>query len=399
MDHHERARLSDAELVATVERLARSEREASAALVAHLAEMLARRLHERLGYSSLYVYCVEVLRLSPDEAYDRMKAAKVARRFPSVLQMLADRELSLTTIRRLALHLTRQNHAELLGEASGRSGREVQLMLARRFPQPDVAPTIQRLPPPALPPLGPMPVAAVVHETRLVDPGGAPSLAEPERVVTTLAAVTQVESRPQVLRPLSPERFHIAFTGDAAVVELVELARDLLRHAVPSGDLEQIMARALTVLVEDLLRRKFAVTETPRARSAKGEETRYIPAHVKRAVYLRDRGRCTFAGMGGHRCRERGFVEFHHVIAYAVGGRATVSNLTLRCKSHNQLDGEKDFGPRARHGEDEVAETGASCGVRVFVPERKRGRNDTPRGRARPNLGELRRIRRTVAGF
>jgi hypothetical protein len=109
MDHEAAARLSDDELVATVERLTRAEREASATLVAHLAEMSRRRLHERLGYPSLYMYCIEVLRLSPDEAYDRMKAAKVSRRYPQVLGMLAQRELSLSTIRLLAPHLRRGN--------------------------------------------------------------------------------------------------------------------------------------------------------------------------------------------------------------------------------------------------------------------------------------------------
>jgi hypothetical protein len=150
MDHEAAARLSDDELVATVERLTRAEREASATLVAHLAEMSRRRLHERLGYPSLYMYCIEVLRLSPDEAYDRMKAAKVSRRYPQVLGMLAQRELSLSTIRLLAPHLRRGNHLGLLDEARNKSRREVQAMLARHFPQPDVATTIRRLPPPAL---------------------------------------------------------------------------------------------------------------------------------------------------------------------------------------------------------------------------------------------------------
>ena len=76
------SRLSDTELAAEVMRLARSERETAATLIAHLAELYARRLHQRAGYSSLFTYCADVLRLSESEAYDRMKAAKVARRYP-----------------------------------------------------------------------------------------------------------------------------------------------------------------------------------------------------------------------------------------------------------------------------------------------------------------------------
>ena len=60
--------LSDGELVAAVARLAQGEREAMASLVAHLAELYSRRLHERAGYASLFTYCTDVLRFSDHEA-------------------------------------------------------------------------------------------------------------------------------------------------------------------------------------------------------------------------------------------------------------------------------------------------------------------------------------------
>ena len=45
-------------------------------------------------------------------------------------------------------------------------------------------------------------------------------------------------------------------------------------------------------------------------------------------------GRCAFIGSTG-RCRETGFLEFHHVEPYAAGGAATVGNIQLRCRAHN----------------------------------------------------------------
>src|SRR5207237_1957602 len=92
-------------------------------------------LHERAGFGSLFTYCLEVLSLSEQEAYDRMKAAKMARRFPAVLELLTSRHINLTTVRLLAPHLTRDNCAALLAEASGQRKRQVQELLARRFPQ------------------------------------------------------------------------------------------------------------------------------------------------------------------------------------------------------------------------------------------------------------------------
>ena len=70
-----------------------------------------------------------------------------------------------------------------------------------------------------------------------------------------------------------------------------------------------------------------------------------MPAAVKRAVWLRDGGQCAFAGHGGHRCEERGFLEFHHLSPYAASGEATVENIALRCRAHNQYESDLFFAP------------------------------------------------------
>jgi hypothetical protein len=36
--------------------------------------------------------------------------------------------------------------------------------------------------------------------------------------------------------------------------------------------------------------------------------SRHIAADVKRAVWIRDAGRCAFLGTSGHRCSERAFL-------------------------------------------------------------------------------------------
>jgi hypothetical protein len=352
MDLSEASRLSNAELIAACERLARSEREASATLVAHLAVLLDRRLHVRAGHATLFTYCTDVLRLSRNEAYDRMKAAGVARRFPCVLRMLAEREVSLTTLKLIARHITRRNFRELLAAVRGKNRREVELFLAERFPRPDTPTTIHRLPPPAIAPQGALPSPVLVQGT------GTPT-AELERIVTTLAGVTQSEPRPTVVRPLSPERFHVAFTGDTDLVELIELARDLLSHAIPDRDLSQVLARALRVLIEQLLRQKFAVTDSPRRGGCAHDDlSAYVPAEVKRTVYFRDRGRCTFVGTDGRRCGERAFLEFQHVVPRAVSGPATAENLVLMCAVHNRHEAEVYFGRAMNYGVSEAREGG-----------------------------------------
>ena len=150
---------------------------------------------------------------------------------------------------------------------------------------------------------------------------------------------------PPLVEPLSPDRYRVSFTASRETSEMLEMAQDLLRHTIPSGDRAQIVGRALQALVEDLVRRKFAVARRPRASQGQADESRNIPAEVRRAVFIRDRGRCGFIGTHGRRCGERAFVQFHHLIPYAAGGRPTVENIALRCRAHNAYEAEIFYGP------------------------------------------------------
>jgi hypothetical protein len=136
----------------------------------------------------------------------------------------------------------------------------------------------------------------------------------------------------------------VQVTIGGETLEKLRLARDLLRHAVPSGDEAVILDRALTALLADLAQSKFRATEKPRPSGGIVPGSRHIPAEVKRTVWLRDLGRCAFVGTGGRRCVERGFLEFHHVTPYALGGEATVTNIQLRCRSHNAYEARLYFG-------------------------------------------------------
>src|SRR5688500_14144263 len=130
--------LSDTELLAETPRLAHCERGATAILIAHLAEVEGRKLYLAAGFASMFAYCMGALRLSEHEALNRIEAARAARRIPRLLDMLAEGSLNLTTLRLLAPRLTEQNREELLAEAGGKRKIEVQELLARHSPRPDV---------------------------------------------------------------------------------------------------------------------------------------------------------------------------------------------------------------------------------------------------------------------
>src|SRR5262245_21645417 len=138
--------LTDQELTSALSRLAQDEREATVALIVHLAEFDARQLYEAAGFSSLFKYCRAVLRLSEDAVYNRIGAARAARRFPVIIDMLMAGTLSPTTARLLARRLTPDNHQELLAAAAGLGKEDVEALLAARFPEPDVKGSVRKVP-------------------------------------------------------------------------------------------------------------------------------------------------------------------------------------------------------------------------------------------------------------
>jgi hypothetical protein len=346
------ATLSDDQLLAETKRLVSNERAATAALLQSLMEVDSRRLYLREGCSSLFTYCTQVLHLAEGAAYNRIEAARAARRCPAVLTALAAGAVTLTSIRLLAPHLTDDNHLELEAARHKRK-REVELLIATLRPKPAAPTVIRKLP--GLPSAAPC--GDLLEGTHTTSPReGQPATRSlvPGRVEARQAGTSaldrscvqaSIEPRTRVasVEPLSTAHYKLQVTIPHETDDKLRRAQDLLRHTLPNGDMAAVLDRALTLLLADLERRRCAATPAPRVGSAESSRTRYIPAAVRREVWRRDQGRCAFVGTSG-RCRETGFLEFHHVEPFAEGGLATVVTIQLRCHAHNLYEASLFFG-------------------------------------------------------
>jgi hypothetical protein len=318
--------LTNQQVLTRVKALAAGERQATAALIGALAELDARRLYLGEGFSSLFTYCTQALHLSEHAAYNRIEAARIARKRPVILQMLADGSVTITTIRLLADSLTDANHRQLLEAAMYKSKREVEHLVAALHPQPPVRSTVRRLP--------------VPRPAQTAAPGCAESSMMPPSALQSVAPasdpppVSAPPCRPAVVAPLAPERYKVQFTVSRDTYDKLRRVQDLLRHQVPDGDPAAIFDRSVALLLHDLERKKLAQTNHPRPARTPTPGSRHVPAAVRRDVWKRDGGRCAFIGNAG-RCAERGFLEFHHVIPFADGGPTTAENVHLRCRAHN----------------------------------------------------------------
>ena len=331
------AKLNDDELLAEIVRLAASERLATVQLIAALAEVDSRRLYLGQGCSSLFVYCTSILRLSEHAAYGRIEAARAARRFPVLLEMLRCGELTLTSLCLVAPHLTESNHIEVLARARRRSKRDVEEIVVSLRPKADVPVLIRKVPEQRWngEPVSDFPFATPPPRPEIVSDASAPVALPTARKPSSPA--------PATVQPLAPERYKLQVTISAETRAKLQHAQDLLRHSLPSGDIAVVLDRALELLVTDLERKKAASITRPRRGTSPPGDSRHIPAHVRRAVWTRDGGQCAFSG-AERRCDERAFLEFHHVTLFAAGGEASVENIQLRCRAHNQYEADVFFG-------------------------------------------------------
>src|SRR5258708_25502659 len=187
--------------------IVKQDRATTAILLAHLAEVDERKLYLPAAYESMFLYCVQELRMSEDTAFRRIGVARTARRFPAIFPALADGGLNLTGVLLLTPHLTPETAPELLAAAADKTKEQIRLLLAERFPQPDVPTLVRAFAP------------AVVSDELGVRAADAPSLQlAPERVVPSGSLDLSLRIEPLAARamvsPLSPGRFALQVTVD-----------------------------------------------------------------------------------------------------------------------------------------------------------------------------------------
>ena len=79
--------------------------------------------------------------------------------------------------------------------------------------------------------------------------------------------------------------------------------------------------------------------------SDRARRSRYIPAPVRREVWRRDGGCCSYVDPhSGRRCGSRFLLELDHVVPFALGGSAEPGNLRVRCAAHHRLR-HREYGP------------------------------------------------------
>jgi 5-methylcytosine-specific restriction endonuclease McrA len=324
--------LSDDALMASLHHLSLDARRLDARVVVHLVEVEERRLHLKAACSSLFEFCVRRLGMSEGASFRRINAARLARRFPGLVGAIESGAVHLSALVLLRDHLTESNVDELVAACSGKTKREVEELVARRAPRPDVPSQIRKLPAPVAVDPSPMAVRASLFGE------------SPPALASVPAPAASLPPRPAArTEPLSESRYKVQLTVGTALRDKLERAKDLLRHRNPGGDLAVVMEHALDALLAKLEKERLGKTSRPR-RTERTTERGRIPTAVRREVFARDGKQCTFVDEQGRRCGSRAFLELDHIESRALGGGEDAANLRVACRAHNRLHAEQVFG-------------------------------------------------------
>lgn len=333
----ESRKLNNEQLLRDLEELTSRERGGLVRILARLSVLDERELAQEYGFPTLFLFCVRRLRYCESTAWTRSKAAEAGGRFPFLLDLVEQGELSASALAKLAPALTQANCHRLAREARGKSVRELDRLLAA-------------LGEPVSPPRERVSYVAVRADSPRSEPPKAVSAAQALQPAFALEpSPVGSSSTPAVTgggRACVEILAQRTFTCGEDVEALLRRAKELLWHKYPDGRLEDILREALESLIARLDSAKRALAaEVP---GASVSRSRRIPAWVRREVDRRDGDRCAFVGADGQRCPERGGLQYDHLKPWALGGRSDdPSNIARHCFAHNQWRARRQFASRA----------------------------------------------------
>ncbi len=265
---------------------------------------ILQKLDQNHGYlhfdaSSLYDYCVSVLKLSESTSYNLITVARKAREVPALKEAIDAGEITLSKARKIAPVITMANQEVWLSLAKTETSRIIEKAVAKESPEFLIKESVRYR-----------------SEDRVELKIGIS-----EDLLKKLAQICDLESQKQS-KPVSREEALLA----AAEVYLekndpIKKAERKLDRVTPS----QLPKRVTTQRAEKPVP-GHVNNFKPRP---------HIPAAISHAIALRDRRQCTHLNPSGERCKNTRWLEIHHIQPKSLGGPDTPVNLTTLCSTHH----------------------------------------------------------------
>jgi 5-methylcytosine-specific restriction endonuclease McrA len=295
-------KLNDVELLSCTQELVKEERLLSIEILQHLMEVERRRLYATRGFPSLFEYCVRALGYSESAAQRRISSMRLLREIPEVEAKICDGKLSLSVISQAQSFFRQEAKCEK--------------------------------------PLG------LIEKKEVLLALEGKSHRDAERELVARAVAPRMVGK-EKLRPLTKELTELKFVVDQETLGDIDKLKALLSHRNSNLDLAGLMRLLLNLGLEkwDPVRQVRKRTSLPAP--AVDSKRKAIPATLKRAVWTRDNGQCTYRDpLHKTCCSSSKFLQIDHVVPLALGGTTELSNLRLLCFEHNHLAARQVFGAK-----------------------------------------------------
>ena len=357
--------------------LVKKEKQHTALIIAHIAEIGRRKYHLELGYKNLFEYCRVRLNLSDGSIWRRTQVAGVCRRFPHLLAALFEGGINLTDASLIAPHLTSDNADELISAAGRMTNRELKKYLAGIAPKEQFEPSIR-----SIPSKEPSSSAAETNESDAgkAQPADAASQAEALQAEQTGRTASSERKEPApIFEPATEKRYNIRFSAGEGFTEKLNRLAEVLGIECAQKHMEQILEKALDVALDKkdpkrALERRRKREEKKKAKQAKtrpSEEsgntasppdntkekkvqhndqpadkqvTRHIPQEVRERVLERAGYQCEYFGPDGTRCSARAGLQVEHTLPFGVYKTNDERHLKAFCAAHNRFAAESFYG-------------------------------------------------------
>ena len=298
--------LTNEMLIEKTKALMEREREITSRLLECLEEMEHRRLHSKMGYSSLFDYLVKGMGYPEGSASLRINAMRLTKKIPEARAEIASGALTVTNAATLNYFMERDRKV---------NGKE----------------------------------ATPTERLDLLKSISGKSKRECEKVLFTLSPKAMPRER---VEPISGTDTKVTVVLGEDLMKKLDRIKELIAHKNPNPTVAELLDEMAEIVLKkiDPVQKKGKINATGKeALRQDGHEnrTRYIPIPVRRTVMKRDGYACTYESpVTGKRCGSRWGIELDHIIPYALGGRSTVDNLQCRCGNHNKLEAIEKMGEK-----------------------------------------------------
>lgn len=309
-----------------------TERKLTVEVIELLEEVDRRLLHLEKGFGSLLEFCIKELCYSESAAYRRISAMRISRELPQVKKSIEAGSLNLATVsqaqtffqqekRHQAKVYSKSEKLVVLQSLENKSKREAEKILLEKSPD--------------LPKLEVVRQVSKTH-TRVTINIDQELLKKLDQLKNIYSHINPNPSYAELIQLMATELLKVREKKIGKLnAENVHRGNNVKKNK----DQENKDQECIFQENKDQENSENAGINSCSAKPpAKAQRSRHIPQSVRRFIYQRDHGCCSYQDIQTQKkCNSKFQLEIDHIKPFSWGGPNDANNLRLVCRQHNKF--------------------------------------------------------------